>query len=459
MTYFPPGKSLLAKKGNRFCWRTCRPAPCCANCATPRPFGIVRRRRVSLLAYAPARRRHDAARASGHRDEHPGGLGKSGHALSASRDRKLLAVWNPPDPNDRRLRLFELPSGRLRLTLDGPERLRLVAFSPDGTRLAGGSKEPDVFLWDAATGTKTVLHGHTAAGQQRRLPSRRQATGVRLVDKTIRQWDVGTGQMIDVRRGHPGAGASSVTYSPDGQWIASSGDDPTVRIWKTNDNEPPTVLPDHEGRVHESFFSPDGLTISTTCDSQRQWRIWPTPAATNRLVLRGHSSYVYPVVHSPDGRLLASAGWDDDHGIRLWDAASGTLVAVLTGHKYAIFSLAFSPDSRRLVSRSDDATLAPSGTPKRAPPWPSCRAIAWRTAAGRRASWSRRTADTILTGTDKGLRCWDLATGKEQGRVPLPLSDVRALAVRPQDGLLAASGNGPNIVLFDLAGRADLARS
>ena len=61
---------------------------------------------------------------------------------------------------------------------------------------------------------------------------------------------------------------------------------------------------------------------------------------------------------------------------------------------------------------------------------------------------------TILTGTNDGLRRWDLMTGEELGRVPLPLHGVRVLAVRPEDGLLAACGNGPNIVLFDLkAGR------
>jgi WD40 repeat protein len=346
------------------------------------------------------------------------------------------------------VRLFELPSGRLRLTLVRPEKLYRVAFSPDGTTMAAGSNDQGLVLWDTTTGTKRSLKGHTGEvfGVAFHPDGRRLASS--SMDATIRQWNVASGQTIDVRRGHSES-VLNVTYSPDGQWFASSGADRTVRVWKTDDSEPPMVLPDHDSSIYTSFFSADGLTISTMSEAHARWLIWPTPLAANRVVLRGHSSYVYPVVHSPDGRLLASAGWDPDHGIRLWDAATGTLIALLKGHTDAIFSLAFSPDSRRLVSRSDDTTVH-----------------IWDTQTG--ASLAVRQCDhvpnrgcqqnlvitpegrTILTGTNDGLRRWDLMTGEELSRVPLPLHDVRVLAVRPEDGLLAASGDGPNIVLFDL---------
>src|SRR5262249_844213 len=184
----------------------------------------------------------------------------------------------------------------------------------------------------------------------------------------------------------------------------------------------------HQGAVYEAFFSPDGLTISTVGHPQELWRIWPTPAAANRVVLRGHSSFIYPIVHSPDGRLLASAGWDDDHKIRLWDAASGTLVAVLEGHDDVIFSLAFSPDNRRLVSRGRDGTLhiwnTDTGAALAVKP---CDNVPYR--GGPQSVVITPDGRTIVTGARDGLRRWDLATGEEQSRVPLPFLNVRALAV------------------------------
>jgi WD40 repeat protein len=171
--------------------------------------------------------------------------------------------------------------------------------------------------------------------------------------------------------------------------------------------------------------------------------------AVNRVVLHGHSSFVYPVVHSPDGRLLASAGWDEDHGIRLWDAASGTLIAVLKGHGDTIFSLAFSPDSCRLVSRSGDGTLRSWNT-ETGTALAVMRCDDVKNRGGPQSVVITPDGRCIVTGTLDGLRRWDLATGAELGRVPLPLHNVRILAVRAQDGLLAASGNGRDIVLFDL---------
>ena len=446
VTYLAPGKTLIAKKGNRLLLVDIQRRSVLRElCDTSSFRGIVRSSSGLMVAYKPSKGGTTLLDASGTETNIP--VAWESEHVTVSRDRKLLAMWNPQNPNDRRLRLFELPSGRLRLTLDGPTRLHMVALSPDGKYLAGGSNEAGVLVWNAATGKKTVLQGHTAEVYSVAF----HPDGNRLVsgsiDKTIRQWDLGAEQMIDVRRGHPGR-VLSVTYSPDGQWIASSDDDRTVRIWSTNDNESPTVLPDHDGSVFECFFSPDGLTISTMCHSQRQWRIWPTPAAANQVVLRGHSSFVYPVVHSPDGRLLASAGWDDDHGIRLWDSVSGALVAVLRGHTDVIFSLAFSPDSRRLVSRSDDAAVrlwdTETGAALAVMP---CDHVRHR--GQTQSVVITPDGRSILTGTTDGLRRWDLATGKEQGRVTLPLVSVRGLAVRPKDGLLAASGNGPNILLFD----------
>jgi WD40 repeat protein len=58
----------------------------------------------------------------------------------------------------------------------------------------------------------------------------------------------------------------------------------------------------------------------------------PVPGPPSHLArtLTGHSDTVYGVAFSPDGRLLATASWDET--VRLWDPATGNCLRTLTGH-------------------------------------------------------------------------------------------------------------------------------
>ena len=70
--------------------------------------------------------------------------------------------------------------------------------------------------------------------------------------------------------------------------------------------------------------------------------------------LTGHSSYVYSVAFSPDGKTLASASADQT--IKLWNL-EGQLLHTLTGHSQLVYSVAFSPDGKTLASASADDTI------------------------------------------------------------------------------------------------------
>lgn len=75
----------------------------------------------------------------------------------------------------------------------------------------------------------------------------------------------------------------------------------------------------------------------------------------NSMVLKGHSSYVYCVAYSPDGKLIASASADQT--VRVWSTYSGECLRVLEGHEDLVYRVNFSPDGRFLVSASRDSTL------------------------------------------------------------------------------------------------------
>lgn len=116
------------------------------------------------------------------------------------------------------------------------------------------------------------------------------------------------------------------------------------------------VMEGHTSYVWCVAFSPDGKRI-VSCSDDITIRIWD--AETGKQVgkeLDEHTNAVLCVAFSPDGKVLASSS--DDETIRLWDAATGAQRgSPLKGHKDGILWIAFSPDGNLLASASSDNTV------------------------------------------------------------------------------------------------------
>jgi WD40 repeat protein len=187
-----------------------------------------------------------------------------------------------------------------------------VAWSHTGNRVASGSNDQTVRIWDAQTGTCThILQGHIAT-------------------------------------------VTSVDWSVDGSFLASGSYDRSVRIWDMQEGTS-RVGSEHNGLVSAVVWSPDG-TLVAIADEDGQVLVWR--AADGDLLRRfEHAGVVSSLSWSPNGEQLASGAVEGEKGVvSIWDVRQGTLVRTLAGHSGFIFGIDWSQHDL-LVSAGADGTL------------------------------------------------------------------------------------------------------
>jgi WD40 repeat protein len=314
-----------------------------------------------------------------------------------SRDDRWLA-WIGVDPATagREVRIFSGHAGFV----------ESVAFTPDGLRLASGSYDKTIKLWETATGRELkTLTGH--AGEVRSLAfspdGHMLASGSE--NWTIKLWDTATGRELRTLIGEGGkvesflSRVNSLVFSPDGRWLAAGNDDRTVRLWDVARWREARVMIS-DTTVSAIAFSPDGRLVA----SGPALNLWEVEAGREVLTLKAHLR-VSKVAFSPDGRRLATVGGPSDDEIRIWEIATGRELVSLVGPGAGLDAVEFSPDGRNLIA----------------------------------------------AGLDGSARIWDAVTGEELAAVAYLVEADEWLVVSP-DGLFDGSPGGWKRIVWRFGG-------
>jgi WD40 repeat protein/tRNA A-37 threonylcarbamoyl transferase component Bud32 len=405
----------------------------------------------------------------------------------------------PPPPDTDRIILRDARTGRTRAVIrTDAERIATVHFSPDSTRLATGSTDGTVRVWDAATGKEVLsfkAHETTAAALAFSHDGSQIAT-TGVWDRTARVWDARTGRPLLTLAGHDW-NTDAVFFSPGGDRILTQSGFPAnrMRLWESSTGRSVAELTGHANAIKDHAFSPDGSRLASASMDQTV-RLWDGRTGKLVAVLRGHTGWVNHVAFSPDGTRLVSAS--QDKTLRLWDAATGEPLGVLLGHGAEVLKVAYAGDGATIVSGSRDATIRlwdarkaesgntlrghtnfvysvafhPDGNRFASAAWDGTIRV-WDPATGRQSALLDYGEKTIVSsvafhpggkllaslGRDDAVRLWDVETGREVHRWSLPSKhwqDSR-LAFSPRGDLLAAGGKDHGVRLWDVNTRQEVA--
>ncbi|MBD1998674.1 serine/threonine protein kinase [Leptolyngbya sp. FACHB-541] len=254
-------------------------------------------------------------------------------------------------------------------------------------------------------------------------------------DRNVRLWNPQLGQAKLTLPGHLDF-VSAVAFSPKGQFLISGSYDCTIKQWDLKTGPKIRTFAGHSRAITTVAIHPDGQILASGSDDCTI-KLWDLRTGKEIRTLRGHVGWVNGVkaiAFSPDGKILASVGYD--YVVNLWEVDTGELLLTLKGFLEIVYALAFNPDRKTLAAcYADTIKLWDLGTggvlntfSKEASGSAGIRSIAFSP-----------DGSHLVSGSGKKVRIWQVETGKRLCDLEGHTGNVTAIAFS-SDGRMFASG-------------------